>query len=157
MGLWVMKMGIIYNTMWNQYFDESVHVLYYSLFFWKFVSFFYFRLFHKIYLISLFIIFSIGLHIPLTHSYSHFILKLIYKNKTHIPLTFSTHFSLQFLKHCRIKVEQYLGTERLVFILTHTRMCHRNIRFEKCLLVSTMNALSITTPTMGHYSPISFW
>ena len=45
-----------------------------------------------------FTIFYSGSHIPLTHSYSHFIIKLIYKDMTHFPLTFSTHFSLQILK-----------------------------------------------------------
>ena len=34
-------------------------------------------------------------HIPSTHSYSHFIMKLIYKSRTHNPLIFSTHFSLK--------------------------------------------------------------
>ena len=45
-----------------------------------------------------FTIFGSRLHIPLTHSPSHFILKLIYKSRTHMPLTFSTHFLLHFLK-----------------------------------------------------------
>ena len=53
-----------------------------------------------------FIIFSNGPNIPLTHSYSHFIIKsnshfiikLIYKNITHMAPTFSTHFLLHFLK-----------------------------------------------------------
>ena len=45
-----------------------------------------------------FIIFGRGPYIPLTHSYSHFIIKLIYKTRTHNPLTFSNHFPLHFLK-----------------------------------------------------------
>ena len=45
-----------------------------------------------------FTIFASGPYIPLTHSHSNFILKLIYKSRTHIPLIFSTHFLLHFLK-----------------------------------------------------------
>ena len=57
-----------------------------------------------------FTIFNSGPHIPLTHSYSHFIikLKLIYKSRTHNPLTFPTHFQLHFLS-CQIKMKQILG------------------------------------------------
>ena len=45
-----------------------------------------------------FTIFGSGPYIPLIHSYSYFIIKLIYKSRTHNPLTFSTHFPLHFLK-----------------------------------------------------------
>ena len=46
----------------------------------------------------IFTIFGSGPYIPLTHSHSYLILKLLYKSGTHMPLTFSTHFLLHFLK-----------------------------------------------------------
>ena len=45
-----------------------------------------------------FTIFGSGHHIPLIHSHSHFIIKLICKNRTYMPLTFLTHILLHFLK-----------------------------------------------------------
>ena len=65
---------------------------YYSLRPIKIVPFFYFGPSHKVCPISLFTFFGSGSHESLTHSYSHFIIKLIYKSRTHIPLTLTFHY-----------------------------------------------------------------
>ena len=90
-------------------------VKYYSLRPIKIAPLFYFRPSHKVCPILLFIIFGSGPHIPLTHSYPHFIIKL-YKRRTYIPLTFSTHFSLHFLKLVPGQSETIFVGQREYFI-----------------------------------------
>ena len=90
--------GVIFLYLKMCYLEWDISKEKYSFRPTKIVPFFHFHPSHKVYPISLFNIFASGSHIPLTHSYSYFIIKLIYKSRTYISSTFLTQFSLHFLK-----------------------------------------------------------